>query len=367
MSIQIKNQYVYYGEKSYVTITNLKNVYIEPGNNTYKIDKSSYIINNYKYEIVITPNKSTFYTIFGFNQKNEKQSFNFIIYVNIRLNIENAVINKNELLNLYAYGSINYTWTPSTYIVKNNNNQIIVKPLTNIKYNVSSTDEFNYTSNISVTIQVLDNLIFTPSKPVIYEGDLVEINVKQTDTNYNDISYTWRSTKSFELPLQYANITYGNLLSIHPFFSVSYLIEGKQNNILLLRGSIFINVLPKPSKLLDKEIIPIVFYQEVISRNIKDLQIKIKQYPKIALQVISFYKNILLYAYKQEFTNRIGANLRVPWKAYYNKINKTNNFIITFTQQWKLYKYINLNQRIQTTTNSNYAFLLNSINQIIIK
>ena len=60
----------------------------------------------------------------------------------------------------------------------------------------------------------------------------------------------------------------------------------------------------------------------------------------------------------------MGANLKVPWKAYYNQKNKTNNFIITFRQQWSLYAYINQHQRKQTATISNYAFLLNTINNL---
>jgi len=363
MSLQIKNQYLTYGNASYITIKNLKNIYIQPSDNTNTIDKSSYLLNSYKYEIVINPQKSTSYTIFGLNAQNEKVSLSFILYVKITLNINEISINKGDSIVIKAYGSEDYTWTPSTYITQNNNT-IITSPTSSILYTASSTDFFGYSSEASVQINVLDNLLFNPSEPVIYEGDLASIQVSQKDTSYSNISYSWRSKKSFELPLQYANIVYSDELNIHPFFSVSYLVEGKQDNNLLLRSSLSVVVLPKPSNILDREILPLIFYQEVITRNRDALREKIKKNIRIAFQVVAFYQNVLTYAYKQEFTNRMGANLKVPWRAYYNQKNKTNNFIITFRQQWSLYAYINQNQRKQSVTISNYAFLLNTINNL---
>ena len=363
MSLQIKNQYLTYGNASYITIKNLKNIYIQPSDNTNTIDKSSYLLNSYKYEIVINPQKSTSYTIFGLNAQNEKVSLSFILYVKITLNINEISINKGDSIVIKAYGSEDYTWTPSTYITQNNNT-ITTSPTSSILYTASSTDFFGYSSEASVQINVLDNLLFNPSEPVIYEGDLASIQVSQKDTSYSNISYSWRSKKSFELPLQYANIVYSDELNIHPFFSVSYLVEGKQDNNLLLRSSLSVVVLPKPSNILDREILPLIFYQEVITRNRDALREKIKKNIRIAFQVVAFYQNVLTYAYKQEFTNRMGANLKVPWRAYYNQKNKTNNFIITFRQQWSLYAYINQNQRKQSVTISNYAFLLNTINNL---
>jgi len=363
MSLQIKNQYLTYGNASYITIKNLKNIYIQPSDNTNTIDKSSYLLNSYKYEIVINPQKSTSYTIFGLNAQNEKVSLSFILYVKITLNINEISINKGDSIVIKAYGSEDYTWTPSTYITQNNNT-ITTSPTSSILYTASSTDFFGYSSEASVQINVLDNLLFNPSEPVIYEGDLASIQVSQKDTSYSNISYSWRSKKSFELPLQYANIVHSDELNIHPFFSVSYLVEGKQDNNLLLRGSLSVVVLPKPSNILDREILPLIFYQEVITRNRDALREKIKKNIRIAFQVVAFYQNVLTYAYKQEFTNRMGANLKVPWRAYYNQKNKTNNFIITFRQQWSLYAYINQNQRKQSVTISNYAFLLNTINNL---
>lgn len=363
MSLQIKNQYLTYGNASYITIKNLKNIYIQPSDNTNTIDKSSYLLNSYKYEIVINPQKSTSYTIFGLNAQNEKVSLSFILYVKITLNINEISINKGDSIVIKAYGSEDYTWTPSTYITQNNNT-ITTSPTSSILYTASSTDFFGYSSEASVQINVLDNLLFNPSEPVIYEGDLASIQVSQKDTSYSNISYSWRSKKSFELPLQYANIVHSDELNIHPFFSVSYLVEGKQDNNLLLRSSLSVVVLPKPSNILDREILPLIFYQEVITRNRDALREKIKKNIRIAFQVVAFYQNILSYAYKQEFTNRMGANLKVPWRAYYNQKNKTNNFIITFRQQWSLYAYINQNQRKQSVTISNYAFLLNTINNL---
>ena len=362
MSIEFEKDNIDYGDTLLIKVYNLKNVYIEPGNlDTVIIDKSSYIVISYYFEITIKPTKSTNYTIYGFDTNNNKKKFQFIIYVNIILDKTNIIIEKNDVVELTAYGSENYTLIPDIYILGNKNNIFKVQPLENIEYTISSTDQFNYTSSSSVQIEVLDNLLFTPNNPNSYEGDLVSIIVSQEATSYENVSYNWRSTKSFELPLEYANITYGNELNIHPFFSVSFIVEGHVNNILKLRGQVYITVLPKPAEILDTEIIPLEFYDNVIKRNVTSLKQNIRNNPIITQKVVKYYNNTITNSYKLEFTNRMGSNLKVPWNAYYNQKNKTNNFIITFKQQWKLYAYINRNQRRQNITISNYAFLLNTI------
>lgn len=364
MSIEIKKDIINYGENTLVQTYNLKNVYIEPSNNYTKIINNSLNSSQYfTYDIILQPSKTTKYVLYGFTN-NEKKSFEFIIYINIILETTSLTINLNEEVSLKAYGSTNYTWTPQKYIIEDNNNKITVRPKKNISYTVESIDNFGYTSNASISIIVLDNLLFSPNDPTIYEGDLIEITVSQENNIYTSMKYQWRSTKSFELPLQYANITYGNELVNHPFISVSYLVEGYVNNILKARGTISINVLPKPSKILDKEIIPNQFYNDVINRNIYSLKKNILNNPVLTQKVLNFYYNTITKAYKIEFTNINGANLKVPWYANYNEINKTNNFIITFAQQWQLYAYINRFQRIKNITISNYAFLLNTIYNI---
>ena len=365
MSIEIEKNIINYGENTLIKTYNLKDVYIEPSNFYTKIiNNSLYSSQYFTYDVILQPSQSTNYTLYGFNNNNQKVSFTFIIYINIILNISSITINLNEEVLLNAFGSVNYTWTPNIYIIKDNNNTILVKPLDNISYIVQSTDEFGHFSNATVNIIVLDNLIFIPNNPTIYEGDLISIIVSQENNIYPTMHYKWRSTKSFELPLEYAYIVYGNELIIHPFFTVSYIVEGFVNNELKARGTVIINVLEKPSKILDREIIPVQFYNDVINRNIKALKKNILSHPIITQKVVKFYYNTLTNAYKLEFNNRIGGCLTVPWRANYNEINQINNFIVTFRQQWNLYAYINRFQRRQNITLSNYAFLLNTINNL---
>ena len=108
------------------------------------------------------------------------------------------------------------------------------------------------------------------------------------------------------------------------------------------------------------------FYNDVINRNVEALKKNILTHPKITQKVLNFYYNILTNAYKIEFNDKIGGCLTVPWRANYNELNKTNNFIVTFTQQWNLYAYIIRFQRRQNITISNYAFLLNTINNLLL-
>jgi len=367
MSIKIEKDIINYGENTSVTTYNLKDVYIEPANNFTKvINNSLYSSQYFTYDIILQPSESTNYTLYGFNSNNQKVSFEFIIYINIILNISTITINLNDEVLLRAFGSVNYTWTPNEYIIKNNNSSILAKPLNNISYIVESIDQYNHASSASVNIIVLDNLAFTPDNPTIYEGDLMSIIVSQENNIYSNMQYKWRSTKSFELPLEFANITYGNELTIHPFFTVSYVVEGSVNNELKARGFVEITVLEKPSKILDREIIPVQFYNDVINRNVEALKKNILTHPKISQKVLNFYYNILTNAYRMEFTDKVGGCLTVPWRANYNEINKINNFIVTFTQQWNLYAYINRFQRRQNITISNYAFLLNTINNLLL-
>jgi hypothetical protein len=97
MSIEIEKNIINYGENTLIKTYNLKDVYIEPSNFFTKIiNNSLYSSQYYTYDVILKPSQSTNYTLFGFNNNNQKVSFNFIIYINITLDVSTITINLNE-------------------------------------------------------------------------------------------------------------------------------------------------------------------------------------------------------------------------------------------------------------------------------
>ena len=68
-----------------------------------------------------------------------------------------------------------------------------------------------------------------------------------------------------------------------------------------------------------------------------------------------------------EWNDKNGISYKVNWYTLYQDINKSDAMIITFNQQWEFFKYINMNQRIKNHVKSNFAFLINCINQIYLE
>ncbi len=109
----------------------------------------------------------------------------------------------------------------------------------------------------------------------------------------------------------------------------------------------------------DLLIVPEVFLNAVVDRNINKLNLVIKYNPYLAVSVVSFYDIILRNAFYYKKAGKAGSPYKIAWKTKTNN----NNIIMNMTEQVMLYNYI-------TTLPwkfSNMGFLINGINNYLVQ
>jgi len=106
----------------------------------------------------------------------------------------------------------------------------------------------------------------------------------------------------------------------------------------------------------DITIIPSIFYNAVINRNVNDINNIIKYYPKLSIKIARFFIMIKNQFYTKNEA-KYGSPVRIPWK-----INLNKPLILNFNDQVNLYKYVATTRWIYT----NFGFLVNTINNYLI-
>jgi len=418
MSITVSNTSINYEGTSLITVNDLLNVSITPNDsviNTEYIGTSTVIY-------TVKPIISTLYYIVGYNTLNNRINLNTTIYVNITLlnNIIEIPYNTSQQINVY--GSISYSWSPSLYLDNNDSSSVICTPLENIIYTIIGKDPFNTVSRIYLKIVVNNGLVFTPSNPTVYNGNLLnlsvyydadnnnisnsgyvsyildnynvyeeddinnyiwiflngiatlsvvlnnELNESNTDTitdisNTSNITYVWKSKLFDTLPPNCVYYKYGNTIKLHPYSSQEYNVTVYQNDNILTSGNIKINVIEKPMNIIDIDIIPYILYQSVFSRDKKSLIKLLNENKQLTDKIIRFYYTTLQTAYRMEWTNKSGISCPIKWNTVYQIVNESNEMILNFNEQWNFFQYINYHQTRNNITKSNFAYLLNVINQ----
>jgi len=418
MSITISNTSINYGGTSSITINDLLNVSITPYDSVINTEYNGTSTVIY----ALKPTISTLYYIIGYNTLNNKINLNTTIYVNVTLlnNIIEIPYNTSQQINVY--GSSSYLWSPSLYLDNNNSSSVICTPLENIIYTIIGKDPFNTVSRIYLKIVVNNGLVFTPSNPTVYDGNLLNLSVyynpnnnisnsgnisyvldnynvyeedntnnyiwtflngvatlsvisnnelNETNTNTitdrSNITYVWKLKLFDTLPPNCVYYKYGNTIKLHPYSTQEYNVTVYQNNNILTSGNIKINVIEKPMNIIDIDIIPYIFYQSVINRNKKSLIKLLNENQELTNKIIKFYYTTLQTAYRMEWTNKSGISCPIKWTTFYQIINESNEMILNFNQQWNFFQYINYHKTKNNITKSNFAYLLNIINEIYLE
>jgi hypothetical protein len=368
MSIVIQNNPINYGNTTTILVYDLTNVTVTPINSVV-----SSIYKNNIYTIIVNPLTSTQYTINGitfiFEDINLYADISVNVYANFAVN--NSIIYYDLPYTINAYGgSNNYTWYPSTYLNTITGNVVITQPLNNITYTITATDIFKVTStyNFSIIISKTGYILFDPTQLTIYEGNLAIITANSVFANnkYYPLQYIWRPTTSKYLPDCAANLQYGQTIKINPYNTITYDVTGN-NNILTSYGSYTIKVIPKSIEMIDTEVLPQKLYQLIIQRNSKELKKELLKDLSLSKRIINFYYTTLQTAYRMEWTNKNGNGFTIKWITVYQINNEASSMILNFTQLWKFFQYINQNQTRAHVTKSNFAFLLNNINQLFLE
>jgi hypothetical protein len=109
----------------------------------------------------------------------------------------------------------------------------------------------------------------------------------------------------------------------------------------------------------DRLIIPEIFYNSVIKRNINDVNNIIKYHPKLSISVVSFYDLILKGSFFYKKSGKNGSSYKIKWSTK----EKNYNIILNYNEQAELYKYITTSPWKYT----NMGFLINAINNYLVQ
>ena len=384
IKVNVSKRIINYNDTSTLSLYNFKNFQIlsEPNDLSVNIKK---INNNYTL-VSVQPKTTTRYIIYGLDYNNNIAEFDESIQVNIALNYNNIfyyntnntnnepiIINVqyNSINTINLFGAYSYKITPNTFLTSSSinapNDTLTIQPLTSINYKIVGTDYFSNNSTIYISINVQYDFIFSPVEPTIYEGNKIEISAVQIGSKTSTLNYAWIPTTSKYLPPDQAGIKYGQNITLISYKSLEFIVEGFINNELVAINNIKINVIPKPSSVIDVDILPISLYTAIISRNSKELKELLIKDPILSKKIINFYYTTLQTAYRLEWTNKNGGNTLINWYSVYQQMNDTSPMILTFYQQWNFFQYIQLNQTRNHITKSNFAFLLNNVNQIYLE
>jgi len=360
MNLSTTSSSINYGGNTNIIATGYTTINITPNNSVISINNSGndYIIN-------VSPNYTTLYTISGIDIYGNSLTNSITIYVNVTVLQNTVETNYNETIQLEGYGSDKYIWYPSTYLNVNNFEIVDCTPLQNITYTLLGTDIYGVqtTTNINVIVNTFIN--FAPSNINIYDGNIVIIDVSYYNPNniidQNLLTYKWTSRLFQGLPSYCINSTNGSQIKLHPYESTYYNVNVIYNNNIISSDKININVIPKPSYIIDIDIIPNKIKEPVFSRNKKELIKLLLQYKTLSKNIIKFYYTTLQTAYRMEWTNKNGCSIKINWITIYQIVNEANEMILSFEQQWKFFQFININN------NGNFKFLLNTINEIYLE
>ena len=359
MSFIVTNPSIKLGLTSTIIISNLYNVYFLPDSSIINIELTA----NGTYTALVKPLSSTIYYIFGYNQSNQITNLNATVYVNVTPDQSNITVNYNNSVTLNVSGSNTYLWYPNTYLNTNTGSSVICTPLKDITYTIIGTDKFLTISSTSIKVNVNTGLTFTPSNPTVYDGNLLKVSVESETI----LDYTWESNLFNNLSPYCVTYKYGNSITIHPYNSVFYTVNGYQNGNLITSGTVNINVITKPSNIIDVDILPYKLSNIILNRNTIELKKELVKDKILSKKIINFYYNTLQTAYRMEWTNKNGIPFKINWETIYQIVNESNSMILSFEQQWNFFKYINSNQTINGNTLSNFAYLLNNINEIYLE
>ena len=349
------------------------------GSTTYLWYPSTYLNQNYGNSVICIPLKSIQYTVQGTDIFNciTTSTINVDVNSNLEFVPSNPIVYEGNLLNITVSYLGDLSINASNQTSVDITNQTIVDELNS----TIDTDLDQYISNYMNKFNTIDVNNYDINEIDDVLNNFIN-NINNVDSNSDSVNsttssnliYTWNTTKVDYLPYSCKNIIYGQSLQLHPVENTEYIVNVIQDNslitsgnTLITAGNIKINVVKKPMNFIDIDIIPYQIYHLVITRNKKQLlQVLVKD-KILSNKIINFYYNTLQTAYRMEWTNKNGIPFKVKWTTVYQIVNEATEMVMSFEQQWKFFQYINSHQTRNGNTISNFAFLLNAVNQIYLE
>ena len=210
----------------------------------------------------------------------------------------------------------------------------------------------------------MSTITFNPLIPVVYQGNVIIINIVNPDPTLN---YEWKPYNRIYLDDSYVQ-NYGTSFRLIPYKTQTFIVNGvSSNGDIIVFSQITIKAIEKPNYLLDNDLLPNEYYDIIINRNTKELRKKLIENKILSQKIIRFYYNQILNAYRFQWTNKNGTQYKMPWLTYIQVNNDSNEVVISFKDQWKLFQYIHMNQQRNGYTKSNFAYLINIVNSIYLE
>jgi hypothetical protein len=210
----------------------------------------------------------------------------------------------------------------------------------------------------------LTTITFDPKIPVVYQGNVIIITITNPDP---ELTYEWKPYNRIFLDDSYVQ-NYGTSFRLIPYKTQTFIVNGvSSDNSISAFSQITIKATEKPSHLLDNDLLPNEYYDIIINRNTKELTKKLIENKILSQKIIKFYYNQILTAYRFQWNNKNGTQYKMPWLTYIQVNNNSNEVVISFTEQWKLFQYIHMNQQRNGYTRSNFAYLINIVNTIYLQ
>ncbi len=196
----------------------------------------------------------------------------------------------------------------------------------------------------------MSTLIFTPSNPFTYYPDPISIKVSGA------VSYIWSPIESEFTPNGCNPTSNTDTLNFIPQKNIQYKVTGTDSFGNEIIEYIDILVKNRPMKILDRELIPVVLYNYVINRNEKKIIEILNKNIILRRNLTQFFKIQLPSQYSYAFQGKIGRGFRIPWYSILEEKNQNGSIIISFEEQWKLYKYLILNSNKFGNSDLNYLW-----------
>jgi hypothetical protein len=210
----------------------------------------------------------------------------------------------------------------------------------------------------------ITTIIFEPKILVVYQGNVITITITNPDAT---LTYEWKPYNRIYLDDSYVQ-NYGTSFRLIPYKTQTFIVNGiDSNGSVSALSQITIKAIEKPSYLLDNDLLPNEYYDIIINRNTKELRKKLIENKILSQKIIRFYYNQILTAYRFQWTNKNGTQYKMPWLTYIQVNNDSNEVVISFKDQWKLFQYINTNLQRNGYTKSNFAYLINIVNSIYLE
>ena len=193
------------------------------GASQYSWQPSSTLNNNTGSTVSAMPNSTTIYTLTATDTNNCSVSQNIKIQVNplpiLTISPNSTTICEGDSVNLSVLGAQDYIWSPALGLNTTIGSSVFAKPSVTTNYLVDGMDANGCSDVISTLVNVNPNPIvsLSPSSADICNGASVNITAFGAD------NYTW-------YPVLGLNTSSGNSVSANPNTSITYSVDGTDNN-----------------------------------------------------------------------------------------------------------------------------------------